>query len=278
LTPISIGMLAVLVGGARGDHDQRDVPQALVATDVARQVEAVHARHFDVEQHDVGHHIGQLFQRIDAVLGGQHVVAVAGQQPAADLAHRERIVDHHHGRRCGAVAVGAVRTVVAVSSAGTAGASAIGVVTTDAGRCCARRARGQGHGVQDQCDFAIGQHRGAGQAGNAGQLRSDGLDHDFLVAGQAIDFQRDALGTALDQQDPVPAPAAAVAFGIAQQFAPDSDRDRDCPAIRCYLLADLRGSGGAVFGGLLDHRGRHRIVAAADVTSTTWVTARVSGR
>jgi hypothetical protein len=94
-----LGMQAVLVGGARGDHDDRDVPQALVAANVARQFEAVHARHFDVQQHDVGHHVDQLLERIDAVLGGQHMVAVAGQQPAADLAHRQRIVDHHHGRR-----------------------------------------------------------------------------------------------------------------------------------------------------------------------------------
>src|SRR5664279_6205571 len=34
--------LAVLVSGARGDHDDRDMSQALVGADIARQIEAVH--------------------------------------------------------------------------------------------------------------------------------------------------------------------------------------------------------------------------------------------
>src|SRR5579871_4030052 len=44
-------LVAVLVGGARGDHDDRNVGGARVAAHVLGEVEAVHARHLDVDQH-----------------------------------------------------------------------------------------------------------------------------------------------------------------------------------------------------------------------------------
>src|SRR5688500_14328779 len=43
-------LVAVLVGGARRDDDDGDVLGARLGAHVARQVEAVHARHLDVNQ------------------------------------------------------------------------------------------------------------------------------------------------------------------------------------------------------------------------------------
>jgi hypothetical protein len=37
---------------------------------------------------------------LEAVLGERHAVAFAHQQALRDAAHRERIVDHQHQRRC----------------------------------------------------------------------------------------------------------------------------------------------------------------------------------
>src|SRR4051794_9254236 len=42
-------LAAVLLGGPRRDHDDRDGARARIAADVAREVEAVHARHLDVD-------------------------------------------------------------------------------------------------------------------------------------------------------------------------------------------------------------------------------------
>ena len=70
-----------------------------VGTNVASQVETVHARHFDIDQENVGDDVEHLLQRIDAVLGGQYLIAFACQQAAGDLAHCQRIVDHHHRRQ-----------------------------------------------------------------------------------------------------------------------------------------------------------------------------------
>ena len=49
----------------------------VVGAHVAREFEAVHARHLDVEQDAVGLHVLQLLQRVDAVLGGGDLVALA---------------------------------------------------------------------------------------------------------------------------------------------------------------------------------------------------------
>src|SRR5687768_7297472 len=91
-------LAAMLLGGARGDDDDRDVLRARVAAHLARQIEAVHARHLDVHQHYRRQGLAQLLQRLQPVLGGDYLVALALEQAAGDLAHGERIVDHHDER------------------------------------------------------------------------------------------------------------------------------------------------------------------------------------
>ena len=61
------GVLTVLVGNARGDHDDGQLPRAFVCTDIARQIETVHARHFDVTQHHRGQLLLQPLQRLQSV-------------------------------------------------------------------------------------------------------------------------------------------------------------------------------------------------------------------
>src|SRR3954470_14747757 len=61
-------VVAVLVGGARRDYDDRDSLRLRVGAHVACELEAVHARHLDVEEDAVGTDLLQLLQRIDAVL------------------------------------------------------------------------------------------------------------------------------------------------------------------------------------------------------------------
>src|SRR5438094_615038 len=90
---------AVLGRGARGNDDDRDVHGARITADVPREIEAVHARHPDIDQHDGGQLALELLERVEAVLGRKHAVALALQQPPGDLAHGERVVHHHHERR-----------------------------------------------------------------------------------------------------------------------------------------------------------------------------------
>src|SRR5215510_7738563 len=93
------GARAMLGRGARRNDDDRDVHGARIAAHVAREVKAVHARHLDVDQHDRRQLALELLQRIDAVLGGQHAVALALEQAAGDLAHGKGVVHHHDERR-----------------------------------------------------------------------------------------------------------------------------------------------------------------------------------
>jgi hypothetical protein len=117
--------------------------QALVGADVARQVEAVHARHFDIDQHDVGHDVEQLFERFDAVLGGQHLIAFARQQAPGDLAHGQRIVDHHHRRQ---------RRRRPLQARFNQARPAL------RNRCVDRRATAQGDRIEDQHDLTVTEH------------------------------------------------------------------------------------------------------------------------
>ena len=73
-------VVAVLLGDARGDHDHRQVAQAAIGADVAHQVEAVHARHLDIDQHQVWCALPDQFERLDAVLGQHHAIAFAFEQ------------------------------------------------------------------------------------------------------------------------------------------------------------------------------------------------------
>src|SRR3954453_229579 len=62
------GLAAMLLGRTRRDHDDRDVLGARIAADVPREVEAVHARHLDVDQHDRGQGLAHVLERLEAVL------------------------------------------------------------------------------------------------------------------------------------------------------------------------------------------------------------------
>src|SRR5678815_4987880 len=61
------GLAAVLLRGTRRDHDDRDVARARVAAHVARKVEAVHARHLDIHQHDRRQRFAHVLERLEAV-------------------------------------------------------------------------------------------------------------------------------------------------------------------------------------------------------------------
>jgi hypothetical protein len=153
---------------------------------------------------------------------------------------------------------------VGAAGAGAACTAVAGVITVATGVPVRSRARRQRDGIQDQGNFAIGQHGGARQAGNARELGPDGLDHDFLVSGKAIHFQRDALRSAANQQNPVAAFLRREGGGVAKQDTEVVVGIGIAQPLGAAGFANLGGGGGAVFSRLLDHRGWHRIVAAAD--------------
>src|SRR5690349_13632625 len=107
-------VLPMFVGRARGDHDDGKILQPTVRTNVARKIEAVHARHFDIRDDDVGSSRLHLLQRVDPVLRHDHVVAFARKRAARNLANGERIVDHENSglairRSCGLTWSGSYR-------------------------------------------------------------------------------------------------------------------------------------------------------------------------
>jgi hypothetical protein len=58
-----------------------------------------------------------------------------------------------------------------------------------------RRAGCQRHRVEDQHDPPVAKYRGASNTDDPGELGTDVLDHDFLVAKQLVDLYRDPLRT-----------------------------------------------------------------------------------
>ena len=93
-----LGMLAVLLGNSRGDHDDGQIAQAHVPADVARQIKAVHARHLNVRQH----HCGPLFlkplKRLQTIGRHGHAITLALQQALGDAPHGDGVINHQNQR------------------------------------------------------------------------------------------------------------------------------------------------------------------------------------
>ena len=176
-------VVAVLLRDARRDHDHRQTTQPLVGPHVAHQVEAVHARHLDVRQHDPRQFLGQPFERVQAVLGQGDAVAFTHQQSLCDAAHGQRIVHHQH-QRCQRRHRCRRRQQAMQPGIGPAATGGASVVTVQ---------RGQRHRVVDQRHRARGQQRDARQSGQADHLRAQVLDDHFVVAQHFVDLHRHAL-------------------------------------------------------------------------------------
>ena len=86
----------MLACGTRCNHDDRNITGTFIATNIARQIEAIHARHFNVDQHHVRCNRLQVLQCIDAVLGQHYLIAFTCQQALRYTSHCQRIIDHHH--------------------------------------------------------------------------------------------------------------------------------------------------------------------------------------
>ena len=203
-------VVAMLLRNARGDHDDGQVAQASVAADVAHQVEAVHARHFDVAQHQGRAFFCQALDGVEAVFGQHHSVAFALEQALGHAAHGEGVVDHQHQRR------GDHRQTCRRQR------SARLVVEQGGSRRGARavaKQRGQGNGVVNQRHIARRQQSHAGQTGHARQLRAEVFHHHLLAANDLIDVQGDALLRAADDDDVLRAAARALARVLARLFA-----------------------------------------------------------
>jgi hypothetical protein len=62
----------------RGDHDHRNVLGALFGLEPPADLEAVHAGHHHIEQHDIGALVGTDLKRLTAAPCGAHVEIVRG--------------------------------------------------------------------------------------------------------------------------------------------------------------------------------------------------------
>ena len=86
----------VLHVGARGEEDHGNVARVQVRLEPAADLIAVHARHHDVEQDEVGRLLAlRDLQRLLPLVGHLHVVVVA-QQPAHEREVVGRVVHHEH--------------------------------------------------------------------------------------------------------------------------------------------------------------------------------------
>ena len=169
----------MLVTAARSDHHDRHVPVARVGTHRGGELVAIHARHLDIQQHQVRHALFQAFQRFHAVAGDADLEVVAFEDAAGDLAHRQRVVDHHHQRHLALLArcVGQHRQ-----------------------RRVGEEAAHQRRHVQDHHHAAIAGDGGTVDARHRRDLQADRLDHDFAVAQHLVDRHGGTQITGTDQQ------------------------------------------------------------------------------
>ena len=79
-------MFAMLVRRTRGDHDDRQTLHGRVRAHVTGEIKTVHARHFNVGDHNIRTLLLKFFQCIDAILGNHYRVAFARQQAVSDFA------------------------------------------------------------------------------------------------------------------------------------------------------------------------------------------------
>src|SRR5687768_9852091 len=196
------GACAMLVRGPRRDHDDRDVRVLRVVLQRLRELEAVHARHLDVEKDHVRRLIDEHLERVDAILRGQHREAFAAEQPAGDLAHRQRVVDDQHERRPCSALHGFGRAHARLG---------VRIEHRDAG------ALRELHRMDDQHDLAVAEHRRAADAGYARELRPDVLHDDFLVADHLVDMDRRRALAGAQQQHRVVALRLRVVRGLAEE-------------------------------------------------------------
>ena len=88
----------LLLGVARRDHHDRQVGGLRVLADPPAHLVAVHARHHDVEQDDVGRLLAQHVQRLLAGRGGQHPIAARAQHRVEQPDVRRLVVDDEDRR------------------------------------------------------------------------------------------------------------------------------------------------------------------------------------
>ena len=235
-------MVAVLVGGARGNHDNRYTRQLGIGTHGTGQFKTVHARHFDIQQHHVRHAVLQHLQGVEAILGGNYLVTFARQHAASDFAHGQRVIDHHDnfgsGDRRGRRKQHWLMVVLILT------------------QC-------QLHRVDDEYDLAVTQYGGTGNAADPRQLRADIFHYHLAVASQFIDQNRCALVAASEQNDRVVVLCEMDLFGLSKQMGQVEQRIIMSLPGNFSVRKQLGQCGGFVFLHLVDHGGGQGIQMAA---------------
>src|SRR5215469_11562316 len=140
----------------------------------------VHARHLDVEQDHIRHVVLQQRHRIHAVARRQHAHAVAFEQSLRHAAHRYGIV-HHHGEDA------AIAAILRYWRRGLGPGAPLG-----AHQCA---------DVENDDDAAVTEDGGAGNAADAGDLRTDRLHHDLTAAHQLIGHDPGGMLASAHQHD-----------------------------------------------------------------------------
>src|SRR5690606_33042089 len=174
----SHGPLAMLLTGTRGDHDDRQIFQTLVVTHQGRYLEAVHTRHLNVQQHDVGLVFLQLGDGVHPVLGGNNVHAVTLEQTTGDLAHGDRVVHHHDHRRPVDFHFLADRSLTRGQTRGQL-ILQMRMQHTDGSQQ-----------IENHHHATVTEDGRTGNALHTGELRAEALHHDLARTGQAVHLHR----------------------------------------------------------------------------------------
>src|SRR5690606_13893326 len=72
--------------------------------------ETVHARHFDIQQHEVRSDVFKLLDCIHTIFGSDNIIALTFKQTRRHFTYSHRVIDNHHQTTC----MGITRTITLI--------------------------------------------------------------------------------------------------------------------------------------------------------------------
>ena len=169
--------------GARGQHHHGELTIGRLGTQARDQLISVHARHLDVEEHQVGRYRGTVehVQRFETILGLQRLPTGLSDQIRKHAAHAQRVVDDQNlprlPSRGGRVDEGLVCRLLFLGA------------FEEVGR------------VEDEDDAAVPHQGRARHSGDAAQVVAERLHDDLAIFDQRIDQQPESLLARVEHHD-----------------------------------------------------------------------------
>ena len=123
--------------------------------------ETVHARHFDIQQHQIRSDVFKLLDRIHTIFGSHNIIALTFKQTRRHFTYSYRVIDNHYQTTCICI----TRTITLI----------IELFDT----LCRLNLTGNILSIENQTDLTITQNRSTGHHSDIGKLLSNRFHHNL---------------------------------------------------------------------------------------------------